>query len=297
MRVFVTGASGWIGSHTVEEFLATGHEVLGLARSDASAAALAAKGVGVLRGDLDDLDALRRGAASTDGTVHLANKHDFARPEVSNAAERAAVQTIGDVLTGSGRPLLIAGGLAGFGLGRPVAETDVNPAVGPDSARGGAERLALDFAERGVRPLVARFAPTVHGAGDHGFVAALVAAARARGASGYVGDGGHRWAAVHVTDAARAVRLAVEGAPAGSVLHVVAEEGVPTRDVAAAIGRGLGLPVDSVDPARAGEELGWIGSFFGQDVSATNDRTRALLGWEPAGPTLADDFAGGSYFA
>ncbi|GAB3451583.1 NAD-dependent epimerase/dehydratase family protein [Kineococcus endophyticus] len=297
MRVFVTGASGWIGSHAVDEFLATGHEVLGLARSDASAAALEAKGVEVLRGDLDDLDVLRRGAESTDGTVHLANKHDFVHPEVSNAAERAAVQTIGEVLVGSGRPLLIAGGLAGFGLGRPVAETDVNPAVGPDSARGGAERLVLDLAGHGVRSLVARFAPTVHGTGDHGFVAALVAAARARGASGHVGDGAHRWAAVHVTDAARAVRLAVEGAPAGSVLHVVAEEGVPTRDVAAAIGRGLDVPVDSVDPVRAAAELGWIGFFFGQDVSATNDRTRALLGWEPTGPTLAEDLAGRSYFA
>ncbi|MEZ0164516.1 NAD-dependent epimerase/dehydratase family protein [Kineococcus sp. LSe6-4] len=297
MRVFVTGASGWIGSHAVDELLAAGHQVLGLARSDASAAALAAEGAEVLRGDLDDLDVLRRGAESTDGTVHLANKHDFAHPEVSNAAERAAVQAIGDVLVGSDRPLLIAGGLAGFGLERPVTETDVNPAVGPDSPRGGAERLVLGLAGRGVRPLVARFAPTVHGAGDRGFVAALVATARARGAAGYVGDGSHRWAAVHVTDAARAVRLAVEGAPAGSVLHVVAEEGVPTRDIAAAIGRGLDLPVDAVDPARYAAELGWIGSFFGQDVSATNDRTRALLGWEPTGPTLADDLAGGSYFA
>ncbi|MEZ0491593.1 NAD-dependent epimerase/dehydratase family protein [Kineococcus sp. TBRC 1896] len=296
MRVFTTGASGWIGSHTVDELLAHGHRVLGLARSDDSAAALAAKGAEVLRGDLDDLDALRRGAESTDGTVHLANKHDFAHPEVSNAAERAAVQTIGEVLAGSDRPLLIASGVAGFGVRRPVVETDVNPAVGPVSVRGGSERLALDFAERGVRALAARFAPTVHGTGDHGFVAALVAAARARGASGHVGDGGHRWAAVHVTDAARAVRLAVEGAPAGSVLHVAAEEGVPTRDIATAVGRGLGLPVDAVDPARAVEELGWIGSFFGLDLSATSERTRALLDWRPSGPTLAADLAGGSYF-
>jgi nucleoside-diphosphate-sugar epimerase len=297
MRVFVTGASGWIGSHAVDEFLAAGHEVLGLARSDTAAAALAAKGVEVLRGDLDDLDALRRGAESTQGTVHLANKHDFAHPEVSNAAERAAVQAIGEVLVGSDRPFLMASGLGGFTVDRPVAESDVNPSVGPDSFRGGSERLALDFAGHGVRSLAARFAPTVHGTGDHGFVAALVAAARARGAAGYVGDGGHRWSAVHVTDAARALRLAVEGAPAGSVLHVVAEEGVPTRDIATAIGRGLDLPVDSVDRARVAEDLGWIGFFFGLDLPATSERTRALLGWEPTGPTLADDLAGGSYFA
>ncbi|PRY16620.1 SDR family oxidoreductase [Kineococcus rhizosphaerae] len=289
MRVFITGASGWIGSHTVDEFLAAGHEVLGLARSDASAATLEAKGAEVLRGDLDDLDSLREGAASTDGTVHLANKHDFANPAVSNAAERAAVQTIADTLEGSGRPFLVASGHAGIVEGRAVTEDDVNPHVGPDAMRGGSERLALDYADRGVRAIAARFAPTVHGAGDHGFVAALVAGARAAGQSGYVGDGSNEWSAVHVTDAARAVRLAVEGAPAGTRLHVVAEEGIATRDIATAIGEGLGLPVVPVDPAEATTRIGWIGFFFGMHLAATSDKTRALLGWHPNGPTLADD--------
>jgi nucleoside-diphosphate-sugar epimerase len=297
VRVFITGASGWIGSHTVDEFLASGHRVLGLARSDASAAALAAKGVEVLRGDLDDLDALRRGAESTEGTVHLANKHDFVHPEVSNAAERAAVQTIADTLAGTGRPFLLAAGVAGLAAGRPGTEDDVNPAVGPDSPRGGAENLALEYVAKDVRVLSARFAPTVHGTGDHGFVAALVAAARAAGASGHVGDGSNRWAAVHATDAARLVRLAVEGAPAGTVLHAVAEEGVSTRDIATAIGRGLGLPVVSVDPAAAVEHFGWIGAFFAMDLAATSERTRALLGWTPTGPTLGEDLAAGGYFA
>ncbi|WP_432510619.1 SDR family oxidoreductase [Kineococcus sp. SYSU DK001] len=292
MRVFVTGASGWIGSHAVQEFLTAGHEVLALARSDASAAALRARGVHVLRGDLDDLASLREGARSTDGTVHLANKHDFTDPAASNAAERAAVQTIADELAGSDRPFLLASGLAGLGDGRLLTEDVVNPAVGPDSPRGGSERLALDYADRGVRAVAARFAPTVHGTGDHGFLAALVAAARAAGRSGYVGDGTNRWAAVHVTDAARAVRLAVESAPAGTRLHVVAEEGIPTRDIATAIGEGLGLPVESVDPARATEEIGWIGFFLGLPAAASSDRTRALLDWHPTGPTLAEDLPG-----
>ncbi|NAZ88086.1 SDR family oxidoreductase [Kineococcus indalonis] len=297
MHVFITGASGWIGSHAVQEFLTAGHRVLALARSDASADALRARGAEVLRGDLDDLDALRRGADSTGGTVHLANKHDFTDPAASNAAERAAVQAIADALAGSGRPLLVASGVAGFPPGRPVAEDDVNPATGPASVRGGAENLALGHAERGVRVLAARFAPTVHGTGDHGFVATLVAAARAAGASRHVGDGSHRWSAVHVDDAARLVRLALESAPAGTVLHAVAEEGVATADIAGAIGRGLGLPVVPVEPERAVDAMGWIGAFFAMDLPASSERTRALLGWEPQGPTLLEDLAAGGYFA
>jgi nucleoside-diphosphate-sugar epimerase len=297
VRVFITGASGWIGSHTVDELLAHGHQVLGLARSDATAARLAAKGVEVLRGDLDDLDAIRRGAESTEGTVHLANKHDFTDPATTNAAERAAVQTIADALAGSDRPFLMASALREVMHGRPLTEDDANPSSGPDSYRGGSENLALEYAGKGVRTLAARFAPTVHGAGDHGFVAALVAAARASGRAGYVGDGSNRWSAVHVTDAARMIRLAVESAPAGTVLHSVAEEGISAREIATAIGRGLDLPVVSVDPAETAEAFGWIGMFFARDLAATSAATRALLGWEPTGPTLAEDLAGGSYFA
>ena len=295
MRVFVTGASGWIGSAVVDELLAAGHEVTGLARSGASAAKLAAKGVEVRRGDLDDLAGIRAGAEAADAVIHLANKHDFANPAVSNAAERAAVETIGDALSGSGRPLLLASGIAGIGQGRPATEADASPFHGPDSPRGGAENLALEYAGRGVRPVSLRFSPTVHGTGDHGFIAVLSAIAREKGVSAYPGDGTNRWAAVHVTDAARMVVLGLEKAPAGARLHAVAEEGVPTKEIAEAIGRAFDLPVASVDPADVAAHYGWIGGFFAMDLAATSAATRELLGWVPAGPTLIADLDGGAY--
>ena len=297
MRVFVTGASGWIGSATVDELLTAGHEVLGLARSDASARALEAKGASVQRGDLDDLDSLRAGVAASDAVIHLANKHDFANPAVSNRAERDAVQTIGDALVGSGRALLLAAGVAGFQLGRAVVETDVSAAHGPDSPRGGAENLALGFVDRGVRVTSVRFAPTVHGHGDHGFIATIVDAARRTGVSGYIGDGANRWPAVHRSDAAALVRLGLENAAAGTVLHAVGETGVPTRQIAEAIGRGLGLPTVSVAPDDAAEHFGWIGGFFGLDMTASSEHTQQRLRWIPSGPTLAADLADGAYFA
>ncbi len=296
MRVFVTGASGWIGSAAVDELLAAGHDVVGLARSDASAAALTAKGASVRRGDLDDLESIRAGAADAEAVVHLANKHDFTDPAVSNRAERAAVQAIGDVLEGSGRPFLLASGAAGLVTGRPATEEDPSPFTGPDAPRGGSENLALEYVERGVHAVSLRFAPTVHGDGDHGFIATLVGVAREKGVSGYVGDGAARWSAVHRSDAARAVVLGLEKAPAGALLHVVAEEGVPTREIAEAIGRGLDVPVVSVAPEGAQAHFGWIGGFFGMDMSAASSHTQQLLGWTPTGPTLREDLAGGSYF-
>jgi nucleoside-diphosphate-sugar epimerase len=296
MHVFVTGASGWIGSHTVDELLAAGHTVTGLARSDASAAALEAKGGSALRGDLDDLDALHRGASESGGVLHFANKHDWADPAATNATERAAVETLATALVGTDRPLVVASGVAGLAQGRPATESDVNPFVGPDSMRGGSENRGFDFVDQGVRAIAARFSPTTHGTGDHGFIAAIVAAAQRTGVSGYVGDGTNRWAAVHVADAARLVRLGLEQAPAGTRLHAVAESGIPTRDIAEAIGAGLGLPVTSVDPADAEEHFGFIGRFFGMEMSATSDATRELLGWEPTGVGLLDDIAGGAYF-
>lgn len=297
MRVFVTGASGWIGSATVDELLAAGHEVTGLVRSDTAAETLQAKGAEARRGDLDDLAGIRAGAEEADAVVHLANKHDFVHPELSNAAERAAVEAIGEVLAGSGRPFALASGLAGPPLGRPRREDDPSPFTGPESARGGSENRALDFVERDVRVVPVRFAPTVHGAGDHGFIAALVDAARQGGRSVHVGDGANRWAAVHVSDAAKAVRLGLEQAPAGTVVHAVAEEGVSTRDIAEAIGRGLGLPVESTTADAVQEQLGFIGMVFASDVSASSARTRELLGWTPSGPTLLEDLATPSYFA
>ncbi len=296
MHVFVTGASGWIGSHTVDDLLAAGHSVTGLARSNASADALAAKGVTVIRGDLDDLDALHRGASGAEGVLHLANKHDWADPVSTNATERAAVETLASALVGSDRPLVVASGIAALADGRPATERDPSPFSGPDSMRGGSENRGFDFVDRGVRTIAARFSPTTHGTGDHGFIAAIVAAAQRTGVSGYVGDGSNRWAAVHVTDAARMVRLGLEQAPAGSRLHAVAETGIRTRDIAEAIGAGLGLPVTSIDPADAEEHFGFIGRFFAMDMSATSDATRELLGWEPTGVGLLEDIAGGAYF-
>lgn len=296
MRVFVTGASGWIGSATVDDLLDAGHDVTGLARSDTSAARLEAKGATVLRGDLDDLDSIRKGADAAEGVIHLANKHDWANPAASAAAERSAVETIGEALSGSDRAFVFASGVAGLVQGRPATEDDASPHIGSGSMRGGAENRAFDFVEDGVRAVAARFAPTVHGTGDHGFISYIVAAARKTGVSGYVGDGTNRWAAVHVRDAARLVRLGLEGAPAGARLHAVAETGVETKAIAEAIGAGLDLPVVSIDPDDASSHFGFIGRFFGMEAATSSDKTRALLGWEPTGPTLLEDIKAGAYF-
>ena len=296
MRVFVTGASGWIGSASVDELLVRGHEVVGLARSAASAAAVEAKGAAVLRGDLDTLDVLRTGALEADAVIHLANKHDWGNPAESNRAERAAVQTFVDALAGTGKPFLLAAGVAGLTQGRASTEADRSSARGPDSPRGGTENLALDAVPE-VASVSLRFAPTVHGVGDHGFIPQIVAAARRRGVSGYVGEGVNRWAAVHRSDAGRAVALGLQGAPAGTALHVVAEEGVPTREIAEAIGLALGLPVTSIDPADAVDHFGFIGRFFGFDMSAGSADTQRLLDWTPTGPTLLEDLDSGAYTA
>jgi nucleoside-diphosphate-sugar epimerase len=275
--------------------LGAGHQVVGLARSDHSAASLEAKGVTVLRGDLDDLDALRRGTADADAVAHLANKHDWNNPAESNRAERATVETLAEALAGSDRPFVLAAGVAGLAQGRPGTEADPSPAVGPDSPRGGSENLALDYVDRGVRTISARFAPTVHGVRDHGFIAYITAAARRHGVSAYVGDGSAAWSAVHRSDAARLVRLGLEQAPAGSRLHAVAEEAIPTREIAEAIAEALGIPVTSIAPEDAVEHFGFIGRFFALDMSASSNRTRELLDWNPTGPTLIQDIKAGAY--
>ncbi|MEY9875202.1 nucleoside-diphosphate-sugar epimerase [Streptacidiphilus sp. MAP12-33] len=295
MRVFITGASGWIGSAVTDELLAHGHQVVGLARSDGSAAALTAKGAEVHRGSLDDPDGLAEAAKAADAVIHLAFIHDFTDYAAAGRTEHVAVQRMLDALEGSDRPFLLASGLASAVPGRPLTEEDPSPFHGADSMRGGSENLALSYAERGVRAVALRFAPTVHGVGDHGFTAQLTRIARQHGAAAYIGDGSSHWAAVHRTDAARLVRLALEQSPAGSRVHAAAESGIPSRDIAAAIGAQLGLPTVSVAAEEAGAHFGWIGHFFGMDIVASSERTRELLGWEPTGPTLLEDIAAGAY--
>ncbi|MCU7826857.1 SDR family oxidoreductase [Kitasatospora sp. DSM 101779] len=292
MRVFVTGASGWVGSAVVPELIGAGHRVLGLARSDSSAAAVTAAGAEVLRGDLDDLDALTAGAAGCDGVVHLAFIHDFSRFEASVQADARAVETLAAALEGTGKPLVVTAGTAAV-PGRTATEHDTSAPGSPAAGRDANARAALDSATRGVRPSVVRLPRTVHGDGDHGFVAHLVAVARERGVSGYVGDGAARWPAVHVRDAARLYRLALEQTPAGSVLHAVADEGVPVREIAEVIGRHLGLPTASA----AAEDFGFLGRILAVDQPASSALTRELLGWRPTGPGLVEDLEKGHYFA
>jgi nucleoside-diphosphate-sugar epimerase len=296
MRVFVTGASGWIGSAVIPELLAQGHEVLGLARSDAAADKVGASGAEVLRGDVQDIDVLRAGAEQADGVVHLAFRHDIAWTghfEDAAASDRRAIQVFGEVLAGSDRPLAIASGVAGLKPGGIATERDdPSDEVSPRVA---SEQAALALAERGVRSISVRFAPTVHGTGDHGFIARIIDADRSHGAAGYVGDGENRWPAVHRSDAARLVRLGIEHAPEGSVLHAVAEEGVAMRDVAEAISRRFELPASAISPDEASARFGFIGQFVGLDMPASSAITRELVGWEPTGPTLIEDIEAGAY--
>jgi nucleoside-diphosphate-sugar epimerase len=293
MRVFVTGASGWIGSAVVPELTGAGHQVLGLARSDSSAAAIAATGAEVLRGDLDDLDALGDGAASCDGVIHLAFIHDFTDLEASVGADRRAIETMGAALEGSGKPLVIASGTPAV-PGHVATEHDEISPGSPVAGRAANARAALDMAARGVRSSVMGLPRTVHGDGDrHGFIARLIAIARDKGVSGYVGDGSSRWPAVHVLDAANLFRLAAEQAPAGSRLHAVGDQGVPTREIAEVIGRHLNLPTASV-PAR---DFGFLGQILAVDQPASAALTRELLGWRPVQPGLIEDLDKGHYFS
>ena len=306
MHVFVTGASGWIGSAVVPQLTGAGHQVTGLARSDASAAALTAAGAEVHRGTLDDLDNLRSATAASDGVIHLAFKHDIAFsgdfPGAADA-DRRAVETFGEALAGSDRPFVLASGLTGLTPGRVATEEDgrdpdpvaARPGGGPRTRQGTA-LLTLSLASRGVRSSVLRLPPTVHGDGDGGFMAALVGIARDKGVSGYLGDGSSRWPAVHRLDAAHLFRLALEQAPAGSVLHAVGDEGVPIRAIAEVIGRHLGLPVASIAPGDAAGHFTWLASLLGIDSPATGTLTRELLGWQPTQPGLIDDLDKGHYF-
>ena len=300
MRVFVTGASGHIGSALVPELIENGHQVVGLARSDRSAALLEAAGAEVRRGDLDDLDGLGEAAKAADGVVHLAFKHEamVTGDYLSAIADDLkAIEAMGAALEGSGKPFVGTGGtlmLALSGIsGRAGTEDDVLTG-GP---RVEAENTVSELAERGVRSSIIRLSPIVHSSLDrHGFTNVLIGTARDKGVSGYVGDGENRWPAVHTLDAARLYRLALESAPAGSRLHGVADEGVPFKEIAAAIGRGLGVPVARVAPQDAAEHFGFLGGFVARDNWTTSARTRELLGWAPAHEGLLDDLRDGHYF-
>lgn len=297
MRVFVTGATGFIGSAIVSDLLEAGHQVVGLARSDKGAAALEAVGATVHRGSLEDLDSLRGGAAASDGVIHTAYIHDFSENNDAAAYARIdgrAIEAIGDALAGSGRPLVVASGIPMAGPGRVATEEDAapdNPAYPRVS-----EQSALSLAGRGVRASVVRMPPTVHGEGDHGFVPALIGIARTKGVSAYVGDGSNRWAAVHRVDAARLFRLALETAPAGTRLNAVGDEGVPFLDIAEVIGRHLNMPAVSLSREEAEGHFGLFAIFASIDVPASSALTQKQFGWYPVQPALIPDLDKGHYF-
>jgi nucleoside-diphosphate-sugar epimerase len=291
MRIFVTGASGGLGSAVVPELLSSGHEVLGLARSDASAQKIAAAGADVLRGDLTDLEILRAGADQTDGVIHLAFSNDFTRVEEGMAEERAAVEALGSTLEGSGKPFVFASGTPAA-PGRASTESDPTPLDGPMAGRALTAQYVMGLQERGVRPVAVRLPRSVHLRGSaYGFAGVLIETARRTGVSGYVGDGSQRWPAVNRLDAARLFRLVLEQADPGTIAHAVADEGDTMRALAEAIGRALELPVEPV-PA---ESFGFLGTIFGVDQPSSSALTRERFGWEPTHPSLLEDLAAGDY--
>jgi nucleoside-diphosphate-sugar epimerase len=294
MKVFVTGATGFIGSAIVRELIEAGHQVLGLARSDTAEAKVTSVGAEVHHGSLDDLDSLRSGAAASDGVIHTAFMHDFANFARAAEMDLQAIETIGAALEGSGRPFVVTSGILMLAmLGRLVTEEDVSDPAVPRIA---SENAAIALAERGVRSSVVRLPPSVHGEGDHGFVPTLITIARTRGVSAYPGDGSNRWPAVHRLDAAHLFRLALESAPAGSRLHGVADEGVPVREIADVIGRHLDVPVVSVPVEEAVEHFGFLGNFFSLNSLASSTLTQHRLGWYPIQPGLLADLDQEYYF-
>jgi len=292
MRVFVTGATGFIGSAIVQELLGAGHQVLGLARSEENAKALTAAGAQVHRGALADLDSLKRGAAKSDGVIHAAFIHDFSDFAANCETDKRAIEALGAALAGSGRPLVVTSGTMAVTPGRTATEEDAPSSTFPRKS----EETGLATAASGVRASVVRLSPSVHGDGDHGFVPQLIRVAREQGFSTYVGDGKNRWPAVHRLDAARLYRLVLEKGASGRRFHGVADGGVPTREIAEVIGRRLNVPVVSKSPEQASALLGFIGHILAMDGPTSSTRTQELLGWRPTQPGLIDDLEHGRYF-
>jgi nucleoside-diphosphate-sugar epimerase len=299
MRIFVTGATGFIGSAIVRELVEAGYQVLGLSRSDAGAKSLAAAGAQVHRGDLEDLESLRSGASLSDGVIHSAFNHDaftsndFSRFKENCEIDQRAIETLGAALAGSNRPMLVSAGIP-FSPNLPVTE-DTDPPAGSPMPRV-SEQAALSLLSQGVKVGVVRL-PQVHDPRKQGLVTYLVAQARQKGVSAYVGEGLNRWPAAHVLDVAALYRLALEKNEAGARYHAVAEEGVPCREIAEVIGRGLDVPVVSKSPEEAAEHFGWLGMFVGLDLQASSAQTQQRLGWHPAGPGMIADLEQMDYSA
>ena len=294
MRVFVTGATGFVGSAVVSDLLAAGHSVLGLARNADAADKLARAGADAHRGELTDFESLAAGARSCDGVAHLAFIHDFSKFQENIEIDRRAAAAMTAALEGSGKPFVLTSGTAMVAPGRVATEND-RPAD-PTAGRAATEELVLATAERGVRAIVVRLSPSVHGAGDHGFVPMLIDIARRTGVAAYIGDGANRWPAVHRLDAATLFRLAIEKAEAGTRLHGAAEEGIPMRDIAQTIGEGLGLPVRSIPANDATAHFDWFAGFVGIDGATSSARTRETLGWRPTQRGLLADMRESGYF-
>ena len=298
MRVFVTGATGFIGSAIVQELINAGHQVLGLARSDAGAKSLIAAGAQVHRGDLEDLESLRSGAAMSDGVIHTAFIHDFSKYQANCETDRHAIEALGSALAGSDRPLIVTSGTV-TGLltpGRLGTEEDAPVRSTAGVPRSASEEAAASVAGRGVHVSVVRLPPSVHDLSKQGLVTIMIALAQEKGISAYVGDGLNRWPAVHLLDAAHLFRLALEKGVAGARYHGIAEEGVPLRDIADVIGRRLNVPVVAQSPEEAAGHFGWLGSFLGIDCPASSAQTQERLGWRSTQPSLIQDLDQARYF-